>query len=292
VDSVSRTPIALTIAGSDSGGGAGIQADLKTFSALGAYGESVLTAITAQNTLGVSAVFELPPDIVVAQIDAIMADIPPDVVKTGMIASTGIIQAVAERLRRHKLAQLVVDPVMVAKGGEALLQPDAVAVLRDQLLPLALIATPNLPEAESLLGRRIESVDAMRAAARQLVAEFAARAVVVKGGHLDGPPVDVFFDGLDVQELVAERVDTRNTHGTGCTLASAIAAYVAHGERLPAAVRLAKAYLTEALRQAYRMGGGHGPVHHFWQWWQPGDRGHREKSQIAQTVEPSVVKKL
>jgi hydroxymethylpyrimidine/phosphomethylpyrimidine kinase len=264
---LSRTPIALTIAGSDSGGGAGIQADLKTFSALGAYGESVLTAITAQNTLGVTAVFELPTDIVFAQIDAVMADIPPDVVKTGMIASIDIIDAVAERLRHYELRQLIVDPVMVAKGGQALLQPDAVVAVRARLLPLALVATPNLPEAESLLERQIQSVDAMRAAAKELVAQFGARSVVVKGGHLDGPPVDVFFDGSELHELVAERVDTRNTHGTGCTLASAIATYVAHGEPLAAAVRLAKDYLTEALRRAYDIGSGHGPVHHFWRWW-------------------------
>src|ERR671925_396311 len=163
---MNRAPIALTIAGSDSGGGAGIQADLKTFSALGAYGASVLTAITAQNTLGVTAVFELPTDIIVAQIDTVLADIPPDAVKTGMIASIEIIGAVAERLRHYRLETLVVDPVMVAKGGHSLLRPDAVAALREQLLPLALVATPNLPEAETILGRKIESLHAMHAAAR------------------------------------------------------------------------------------------------------------------------------
>ena len=264
---MARAPVALTIAGSDSGGGAGIQADLKTFSALGAYGASVLTAITAQNTLGVTAVFELPTDIIVAQIDAVLGDIPPDVVKTGMIASTEIIGAVAERLRHYRLERLVVDPVMVAKGGHSLLRPDAVAALREQLLPLALVATPNLPEAEALLGRTIESLDEMRSAARELVRACGARAVVVKGGHRQGPAVDVFFDGSDLVELSAERVETKNTHGTGCTFASAIAAHLARGEALPEAVRKAKAYLTEALRRAYDVGAGHGPVHHFWQWW-------------------------
>jgi hydroxymethylpyrimidine/phosphomethylpyrimidine kinase len=257
----------LTIAGSDSGGGAGIQADLKTFSALGVYGASVLTAITAQNTLGVSQVLELPTDIITAQIDAVIEDIRPDVVKTGMIASTEIITAVAERLRHHRLDQLVVDPVMVAKSGDALLRPDAVAALRDQLLPLALVATPNLPEASALLERSIESLDQMRAAARKLVERCGARAVVIKGGHLSGPPVDVFFDGSELRELSSERIDTKNTHGTGCTFASAIAAYLARGESLPEAVGLAKEYLTEALRHAYDLGAGHGPVHHFWRWW-------------------------
>jgi hydroxymethylpyrimidine/phosphomethylpyrimidine kinase len=264
---MSGVPIALTIAGSDSGGGAGIQADLKTFSALEAYGASVLTAITAQNTLGVTAVHEIPTDVIVAQLDAVVSDLRPDAVKTGMIASTEIIGAVAERLRHYGLRQLVVDPVMVAKGGQALLRPDAVAALRSELLPLALVATPNLPEAEALLGRAIESLDAMRAAARELVAQYGARAVVVKGGHLDGPATDVFYDGSELRELTADRLDTKSTHGTGCTFASAIAAHLAHGQPLSTAVALAKEYLTQALRQAYPIGSGHGPVHHFWRWW-------------------------
>ena len=264
---MARAPIALTIAGSDSGGGAGIQADLKTFSALGAYGASVLTAITAQNTLGVTAVFELPTDIIRQQIDAVVTDLRPDAVKTGMIASTEIIAAVAERVRHYQLDRLVVDPVMVAKGGHALLRPEAVAALRAELLPLALVATPNLPEAETLLERKIESLDAMRAAARELVDQLGARAVVVKGGHLEGPPTDVFYDGRELRELTAERIETRNTHGTGCTFASAIAAHLARGAALPAAVDQAKEYVSQAIRHAYDVGSGHGPVHHFWQWW-------------------------
>jgi hydroxymethylpyrimidine/phosphomethylpyrimidine kinase len=265
---VERVPIALTIAGSDSGGGAGIQADLKTFSALETYGASVLTAITAQNTHGVTAVLELPTDLIQAQLDAVVTDLRPDVVKTGMIASTEIIGVVAERLRRYGLERLVVDPVMIAKGGHPLLRPEAVEALRRELLPLALVATPNLPEAEALLDRQIESLEQMRAAARELVARYGSRAVLVKGGHREGPAVDVFFDGQDLHELPAERIETTSTHGTGCTLASAIAAYLAHGEPLPAAVQKAKQYVTEALRQAYPVGSGHGPVHHFWQWWE------------------------
>jgi hydroxymethylpyrimidine/phosphomethylpyrimidine kinase len=261
---VASVPIALTIAGSDSGGGAGIQADLKTFSALGVYGASVLTAITAQNTLGVNAVLELPIDIIVAQIDAVVTDIPPDAVKTGMIASTEIIGAVAERLRHYQVRQLVVDPVMIAKGGHALLRPDAVAALRQELLPLALVATPNLPEAETLLDRKIESIDDMRAAARELVEQFGVSSVVVKGGHREGPAIDVFYDGSELFELSAERVDTRNTHGTGCTFASAIAALLTRGESVPSAVSQAKQYVTEGLRHTYDVGAGHGPVHHFW----------------------------
>jgi hydroxymethylpyrimidine/phosphomethylpyrimidine kinase len=264
-----RPAIALTIAGSDSGGGAGIQADLKTFSALGCYGASVITAITAQNTLGVTAVHEAPTDLIVAQLDAVVTDLRPDAVKTGMIASTAIIGAVAERIRHYRLGRLVVDPVMIAKGGHPLLRPDAVAALRGELLPLALVATPNLPEAESLLGRTIESLDAMRAAARELVEQYGAHSVVVKGGHLEGPATDVFYDGTDFRELTAERIDTPNTHGTGCTFASAIASYIGQGKSLVEAVGLAKQYLTEAIRQAYPLGAGHGPVNHFWRWWTP-----------------------
>jgi hydroxymethylpyrimidine/phosphomethylpyrimidine kinase len=237
---------------------------------MGAYGASVLTAITAQNTLGVTAVFELPVEIIVAQIDAVATDIRPDAVKTGMIASIPIIEAVAERIRHYRFDTLVVDPVMVAKGGHALLRPEAVEALRRELLPLALLATPNLPEAETLLERKIESLEAMRAAAKTIVNELGARAVVVKGGHLEGPATDVFYDGRELRELTADRVPTKNTHGTGCTFASAIAARLAAGDELFSAVSQAKAYLTEAIRRAYPVGSGHGPVHHFWRWWATG----------------------
>ncbi len=260
-------PSVLTIAGSDSGAGAGIQADLKTFAALDVYGTCALTAVTAQNTLGVRAVHELPPDIVAAQIDAIAADIPPDAVKTGMLANAAIIEVVAAKVRDHSLPNLVIDPVMVAKSGDPLLRPDAVQALRERLLPLATVVTPNLPEAEALLGRRLETDDEVRRAAKEIVA-LGAGAVVIKGGHRRGEAaVDVLYDGRRFREYSAPRIDTVSTHGTGCTFASAIAAYLARGEPLPEAVGLAKEYITEALRHAYPIGSGHGPVHHFWRWW-------------------------
>ncbi|HYU18284.1 MAG TPA: bifunctional hydroxymethylpyrimidine kinase/phosphomethylpyrimidine kinase [Chloroflexota bacterium] len=261
-----RVPTVLTIAGSDSGGGAGIQADLKTFSALGVFGMSALTAITAQNTRAVTAVFELPPDIVAAQIDAVVEDIGVDAAKTGMIANSELIRVVADKVRQHRLEPLVVDPVMVAKSGDRLLREEAVEALRAELVPLATVVTPNLPEAEVLVGRSLGSLDDMRAAAREIVG-LGARSVVVKGGHLAGDATDVFYDGQRLVELSAPRVQTSSTHGTGCTLASAIAALLARGDDLEAAVRGAKSYLTAALERAYPIGGGHGPVHHFHEWW-------------------------
>jgi hydroxymethylpyrimidine/phosphomethylpyrimidine kinase len=257
----------MTIAGSDSSGGAGIQADLKTFSALGVYGTSVITAVTAQNTVDVSAVHELPPDIVAAQIDAVVTDIRPDAVKTGMLVSAAIVEVVAERVKRHGLTNLVVDPVMVAKSGAALLRQDAVDVLRQLLLPLATIVTPNIPEASALTGLELESEDDIRAAAREIVST-GPPAVVMKGGHLPGEvALDLLYDGRSFREYSAHRVDTTSTHGTGCTFAAAIAAYLARGEPLSKAVGHAKEYLTGALRRAYPLGSGHGPVHHFWRWW-------------------------
>lgn len=266
-----QLPTALTIAGSDSGGGAGIQADLKTFSALGVYGMSVLTAITAQNTLAVTAVHEIPPEIVAAQIDAVISDIGADAVKTGMLSSAPIIETVAERVRHHDLQVLVVDPVMVAKSGARLLREDAIDALRTQLLPLALVVTPNLSEASELVGRPVRTLDEMRKAAREIVHEMGARTAVVKGGHLTGDPIDVFYDGQDVHEIPGRRVETPNTHGTGCTFASAIAAYLARGYPLLDAVARAKRYLTEALQHAVPVGHGHGPVHHFYRLWQTPD---------------------
>ena len=211
---VSSTPKALTIAGSDSGGGAGIQADLKTFAALGVYGTSVLTAITAQNTLGITAVHEIPADVVRAQIDAVLSDIGADAVKTGMLSTSQIIGAVAEELGRLRVERLVVDPVMVAKSGDRLLREEAVGTLRKRLLPLAEVVTPNIPEAETLAGMRITSKNQARQAA-EIIASMGARSVVVKGGHLPGPPVDLLYDGREFQEFEAVRIETRNTHGTG-----------------------------------------------------------------------------
>jgi hydroxymethylpyrimidine/phosphomethylpyrimidine kinase len=263
---MSRVPTALTIAGSDSGGGAGIQADLKTFSALGVFGTSALTAITAQNTIAVTAVHEIPVEVIGAQIDAVVGDIGADAVKTGMLSSSAIIRAVAAKVREHRLERLVVDPVMVAKSGDRLLREEGVAALRDELLPLALVVTPNLPEAEVLVGRPVATLDEMRVAAREIVA-MGARSALVKGGHLDGDPVDVLFDGERIVELPARRVHTKNTHGTGCTYASAIAAYLARGLSVEEAVAQAKVYLTAAIEQAYDVGRGHGPVHHFHRLW-------------------------
>jgi hydroxymethylpyrimidine/phosphomethylpyrimidine kinase len=261
-----RVRTALTIAGSDSGGGAGIQADLKTFAALGVYGTSALTAITAQNTRAVTAVFELPPELVGAQIDAVVTDIGADAVKTGMIASSDLIRVVAEKVRQHGLRPLVVDPVMVAKSGDHLLREDAVDALRSELIPLATVVTPNLPEAEVIVGRTVQTLDEMRLAAAEIV-RLGARSAVVKGGHRPDDPIDVFYDGERYVELPARRVATTSTHGTGCTLASAIAALLARGEELEAAIRGAKAYLTAALERAYPIGHGHGPVNHFHRWW-------------------------
>ncbi len=261
-----RVRTALTIAGSDSGGGAGMQADLKTFSALGVFGMSAVTAITAQNTTAVTAVFELPPDLVAAQIDAVLTDIGADAVKTGMIANSEIIRVVAAKIRQYGVSSLVVDPVMVAKSGDRLLREEAVSALTSELLPLATVVTPNLPEAEVILGREIATLDAMRDAARAIV-DLGARSVVVKGGHLTGDAIDVFYDGGAFAELPARRVATTNTHGTGCTFASAIAALLARGEPLAAAVSGAKAYLTAAIERAFPLGHGHGPVHHFHRWW-------------------------
>jgi len=261
-------PTVMTIAGSDSGGGAGIQADLKTFAALGVYGTSALTAITAQNTQGVSAVLELPAEIVAHQIDAIVRDIGADAVKTGMLANAAILEVVAAKVREHRLPNLVVDPVMAAKGGERLLQPDAVAALRDVLIPLATVVTPNLPEAEALVGRPLAGGVDIRQAAKEIAA-IGTRAVVIKGGHRTDTDqmIDLLYDGKEFREFISPRIDTTSTHGTGCTFASAIAAWLARGASLHEAVERAKEYLTEALRHAYPIGHGHGPVHHFYHFW-------------------------
>ncbi len=260
-------PKAMTIAGSDSGGGAGIQADLKTFSALGVYGSSTLTAITAQNTVGVTRVHEIPIDIIVAQIDAVLSDIGADAVKTGMLASSAIVEAVAEEMERRQVSRLVVDPVMVAKSGDRLLREDAVEALRTRLVPLAAVVTPNIPEAEALTGLKIETDEDVRRAAEAIV-QLGARAVVVKGGHREGPAVDVFYDGARFQEFSAPRIDTVNTHGTGCTFASAVAAGLAKGLEVVESVELAKDYVTEAIRRSFPVGQGHGPLHHFYKWWE------------------------
>ncbi len=256
----------MTIAGSDSGGGAGIQADLKTYSALGVFGTSTLTAITAQNTVGVTAVHEIPTDVIAAQIDAVVSDIGADAVKTGMLSSSAIVATVAEAVRRHGITNLVVDPVMVAKSGDRLLREEAIATICSELIPLAKVVTPNIPEAEELTGRSIESDDDVRRAAEAIIG-MGAKSVVVKGGHREGPPTDVLYDGEEFLEFTAERIPSTNTHGTGCTFASAVAAGLAHGLETPAAVRQAKDYVTAAISAAYPIGQGHGPLHHFHAFW-------------------------
>jgi hydroxymethylpyrimidine/phosphomethylpyrimidine kinase len=252
-------PTALTIAGSDSGGGAGIQADLKTFEARGVFGTSALTAITAQNTRGVLGVFELPPEFVALQIDA---------VQTGMLASAAIIEVVAQRLVHYGVRTLVVDPVMVAKSGDALLVPEARTALIERLLPLALVVTPNLHEAGVLAGRNVATLDDMAAAARAIHVMGASH-VVVKGGHLSdsAESVDLLYDGDSIREFRAPRMASRHTHGTGCTFASAIAAELAKGATVVQAVGRAKEYVTAAIRAGADLGigTGHGPVNHFWQ---------------------------
>jgi hydroxymethylpyrimidine/phosphomethylpyrimidine kinase len=258
-----RLSRALTIAGSDSGGGAGIQADLKTFTMFGVYGMSALTAITAQNTREVRVVLDLPPELVAAQIDAVLEDIGADAAKTGMLANAPIIETVASCVERWRL-RLVVDPVMVAKSGDALLESTAITTLTNVLLPLAEVVTPNLYEAEMLTGQRIETLDDMREAARAIHA-LGPRHVVVKGGHRSGDPVDVYFDGQRFGELRGERIQTPHTHGTGCTFSAAITAFIANGLDVQTAVANAKRYVTAAIRHAPGLGSGHGPVAHFWQ---------------------------
>jgi hydroxymethylpyrimidine/phosphomethylpyrimidine kinase len=261
---------ALTIAGSDSGGGAGIQADLKTFAAYGVYGASAITAITVQNTVAVRDVQLLPAAIVRAQIDAVLGDIGADAVKTGMLGNAAIVRAVADAIRAHRPPFTVVDPVMIAKSGSTLLDPDAVAAVRERLFPLADLVTPNAPEAAALTGHDVHSVATAREAARRLHA-LGPRAVLVKGGHIpsggsggDDEVVDILYDGATLHELRGPRLASRHTHGTGCTLASAIAAGVANGLPLEAAVADARAYVAGAIAHAPRLGQGHGPLDHGW----------------------------
>jgi hydroxymethylpyrimidine/phosphomethylpyrimidine kinase len=264
------TAIAVTIAGSDSGGGAGIQADLKTFSALGVYGASVIAALTAQNTKGVTGIHDVPPAFVIAQMDAVFSDLAVDAVKIGMLSNAATIAAVAEGLARHRQRNIVLDPVMVATSGDRLLAPDAVENLRRLLIPKALVLTPNLPEAAVLLDTAVAGDEAaMRTQGERLLA-LGAQSVLMKGGHGEGAEsVDLLIEPQGVTRLAGPRFDTRNTHGTGCTLSSAIAAGLAKGLGLSEAVRSAKAYVTTAIGAADRLdiGSGHGPVHHFHRWW-------------------------
>lgn len=256
-------PVVLTIAGSDSGGGAGIQADLKTFSAFGAFGTSAVTAITVQDTTGVTGVHPVPVEVVQAQIAVVAADLAPRAVKTGMLASEALVEAVADSIVAAKLPNYVLDPVMVATSGDRLLAREAEVRVRTSLLPLAAVVTPNLDEASLLLGREVRTVEAMRAAARELV-ELGARAALLKGGHLAGDDlVDVLFDGEALREWRRPRIDTTSTHGTGCTLSAAIAAGLAHGRPLVTAVDDALDYVRRAILAAPGLGRGHGPLNHL-----------------------------
>ena len=253
----------LTIAGSDSCGGAGIQADLKTMQALGVHGMSVVTAVTAQNSVGVQDFWDLPPEAVRAQLDSILSDIPVQAIKTGMLASAAIVSAVADVLAGSDVP-LVIDPVAVSKHGHSLLLPGAGDAMRAELLPLATVVTPNLDEASQLSGIKVTDEDGMRDVAR-VIARFGPRWVLVKGGHLAGDPVDLLFDGTRTWRYAGERIATPHTHGTGCTLASAIASYLALGTEVPEAVTRAKDYVTGAIRAGFPLGAGIGPVDHAWQ---------------------------
>jgi hydroxymethylpyrimidine/phosphomethylpyrimidine kinase len=255
---------ALTIAGSDSGGGAGIQADLKTFGALGVYGTSAITALTAQNTMGVTGVHVVPAEFVTLQIEAVTADLGCDAVKTGMLASAAIVEAVAATVEALDLPNLVVDPVMIAKGGDRLLAEDAVHAVRSTLLRLARVVTPNVPEAEVLAEMTIRSLDDVREAARRIM-RHRPGAVIVKGGHLSGPlAIDVLFDGERFVELSERRIEGSHTHGTGCTFSAALAAHLANGRPLDQAFAKAKTFVTNAMLHGIDLGRGHQPLGHFW----------------------------
>jgi hydroxymethylpyrimidine/phosphomethylpyrimidine kinase len=253
---------ALTIAGSDPSGGAGIQADMKTFAAHGVFGTSAITAITVQNTLGVRRVAALDADLVAAQIDAVVTDLGADATKIGMLANRGLVTTVAEAIRRHGLVHVVLDPIMIGTRGDRLLDEGGVTALRDQLLRLVSVVTPNAREAETLTGLPVRTVDDLHRAASRLV-DLGAQAAIVTGGDLEGPAVDVVYDGRAFVELHAERIDSRHTHGTGCAFSSAIAARLALGDSLVAAARAAKDYVRRAIQQAPGLGHGSGPLQHF-----------------------------
>lgn len=267
---------ALTIAGSDSSGGAGIQADIKTFSALGCYAMSVITALTAQNTTGVRGIHAVPPAFAAEQMEAVFSDIPPDSVKIGMLYSAELIETVARMLAKYHARNIVLDPVMAAQSGDSLLEGDAVEAIKNYLMPMASVVTPNVPEAEILLSRPIKNVADMEKAAGDL-AEFGSGSILVKGGHLEGDEsTDILFipSRNRLVPILGTRVTTRNNHGTGCTLSSAIASFLAHGLPLEDAVLRAKDYLTAAMKAGadYEIGKGHGPVHHFHRLWESLDQ--------------------
>ncbi len=266
-------PIALTIAGSDSGGGAGIQADLKTFSALDVYGASVITALTAQNTVGVAAVYDVAPDFIEKQINAVCSDLSVSAVKIGMLHRSNVIHTVAQSIAKHGIGHIVLDPVMVAKSGDALLQDEAIDALKSELIPMASIITPNIPEAARLLGTKSEKIMVNMEKSAERLLSLGCGAVLLKGGHLESDESnDLYFDGNNIRHLPAQRTDTINTHGTGCTLSSAICAYLAQRTGMDKAVEQAKEYITHAIENSDRLeiGNGNGPVHHFYKYWKHG----------------------
>ncbi|WP_079528877.1 bifunctional hydroxymethylpyrimidine kinase/phosphomethylpyrimidine kinase [Halobacillus hunanensis] len=253
---------ALTIAGTDPSGGAGIQADLKTFQELKSYGMSAITSVVAQNTTGVKDIHDLPVDMLRKQLEAVSSDMPIHAFKTGMIASHDMMKTIAEWLPEIP-APYVMDPVMVAQSGDPLIKEESRLWLRDHLLPYTSIVTPNIPEAEDITGRSIENIDDMKEAAAQIVTKFGAGAALVKGGHIKGQAIDVLFDGSEIHTFTSERIDTKNTHGTGCTYSAAITAHLSHGSPLVEAVEQAKYFVTEAIRHSFELGEGSGPTNHF-----------------------------
>ena len=257
---------ALTIAGSDCSGGAGVQADLKTMSALGVFGMSVIVSVVAENTARVISIEDISPKVIADQIDAVFEDIPPDAVKVGMLSTPACMEAVASKLREYRPAHVVIDPVMYAKNGSPLMQESSIDTLIKTVIPVATLLTPNIPEAEKISGMKITTPEDMREAAKKIY-EMGAGAVLVKGGHYIGDARDILFDGREFHTYVEKRIDTKNTHGTGCTLSSAIASYLALGEPLPEAVGKAKAYVTGAIEHALPLGNGCGPTNHFFRWW-------------------------
>ena len=264
MSAIKRPPRVLTIAGSDSGGGAGIEADLKTFTALQVFGMAAVTSITAQNTTGLYGVHDVPAEMVARQIDVVAQDIGVDAAKSGMLSNARIIEAVAESIRRNKIENYVLDPVMISETGHRLLEADAVGALVDKLVPLCSVITPNAAEATALTGIEVREIESQREACR-ILHEMGARSVLIKGGHLSGPrAIDVFYDGGSFVEYSEDRIETRNTHGTGCTYAAAIAAFLGHRQALPEAIRIAKQFVTEAIRRGFDLGQGAGPLNHFW----------------------------
>ncbi len=257
----------LSIAGSDCSGGAGIQADIKTFAALGCFGMSVIVAVVAENTSRVISIQDVIPAMIKDQIDAVFEDIEVDAVKVGMLSGTNTMKAVADKLREYNPPNIVIDPVMIAKGGCALMAPAAWDTLKEEIIPLSFLLTPNIPEAEKITGIDINTIPDMQRAA-QTIHEMGAENVLIKGGHLQGNAVDILFDGKEFASFSSERIDTKNTHGTGCTLSSAITANLANGMDLHKAVEEAKKYITMAIKYSLNIGKGHGPLNHFYEFYQ------------------------